>query len=142
MSDKSDLRDALLKQDGPATGASFEIPERVLARDQKRVRRMKWIAWSSWAIFLIVFVLAAVVQYGMIHRIPILGMDTNQVERLLPEYSWFLPLEIIIVQGLFMLAVAMTFRLHVRWRTLTMHQIQASLASIEEQLRKMGEQRS
>jgi hypothetical protein len=49
------------------------------------------------------------------------------------------PAVILGTQALFVIAVAATFALHTRSRTLTMHQIQASLAQLEEHLKKMTE---
>ena len=49
------------------------------------------------------------------------------------------PTFIIVWQALLLIAVIFTVSLYVRSRTLTMHQIQSSLAHIEEHLKKMSE---
>ncbi len=137
MAAENDIRDELLKQDGAGAQMMQELRDKILARDEARVRRMKWIAGVCWVVFLISFVLAALVEIG--RRFRIAGLTTSEVAALFPEYDWFVPLAIIIAQGLFILATVMTFSLLVLSRTLTMHQIQARLTGIEEQLRKMAE---
>jgi hypothetical protein len=139
MSRNSNLRDDLLKQNGIHAVDSAGIRDKILARDERRVHRMKWLAGICWAVFLLSFLLAALVEYGHRRGLPLLGISTEEVAALLPEYDWYVPMAIIITQGLFILAVVMTFSLHVRSRTLTMHQIQASLAGIEERLRDIAE---
>jgi hypothetical protein len=137
MTTEKQLRDELLKQNGVGTQKAEELRDRILAKDEAQVRRMKWVAGIAWVVFLISFLLAALLEFARRH--PILGLRTDEAMALFPEYSWFVPMAIIITQGLFILAVAMTFSLHVRSRTLTMHQIQTRLAGIEEQLRKMAQ---
>lgn len=139
MTDKATLRNDLLKQDGTSDTTSAEIRDKVLATDRRRVRRMKWMAGISWAVFLTFFPLAALIEYGQRRGLPFLGMTTNEMMVFLPEYDWFVPMTLVITQALFILAVVMTFSLHMRSRTLTIHQIQASLADIEERLRKLTE---
>ena len=49
------------------------------------------------------------------------------------------PAFILVFQGLLLIAVILTVSLYIRERTLTMHQLQTSLAMIEEHLRKMAQ---
>jgi len=137
MRTEKNLRDALLRQNGYDASSPPDLRDRILAKDEARVRRMKWIAGICWVLFLMSFLLAALLEIG--RRQAILGVTTSQLAAYFPEYSWYLPLAAIITQALFIIAVAMTFSLHVRSRTLTMHQIQARLAGIEERLRKMAD---
>ncbi len=137
MRTEKNVRDALLRQNGHDANSPPDLRDRILAKDEARVRRTKWIAGICWTLFLISFLLAALLDIGRRHAI--LGVTTSQLAAYFPEYSWYLPLAIIITQALFIIAVAVTFSLHVRSRTLTMHQIQARLAGIEEQLRKMAD---
>ncbi len=141
MTDQSNLRDALLKQDEITPATSVEIRNGILAQDRRRVRRMKWMAGTCWVVFLTVFLLALFADYFRQRGIPLLGSTTDEMMRYFPEVAWFMRMSVVIVQILFVLTVMMMFSLQVRWRTLTMHQIQASLAGIEEQLRKMSENR-
>jgi hypothetical protein len=137
MAMEKNLRESLLQQDNYDNRTAAELRDKILARDEARVRRMKWIAGISWVIFLISLLLAALVEAGRRYRIA--GLTTSEVAALFPEYGWFAPLAIIITQALFIIATAMTVALYVQSRTLTMHQIQVRLASIEEQLRRLSD---
>ncbi|MBN1359128.1 MAG: hypothetical protein JW993_00980 [Sedimentisphaerales bacterium] len=139
MTGKPKLRDRLVKQNGTSATTSTELRHKILATDEARVRRMKWAVGISWTVFLAFFFLAALLEYGQSHDLPFMGFQTGEVMRYLPEYRWLVPMCIIIAQALFVLAVVMTFLLYASSRTLTIHQIQANLAGIEEQLRKMNE---
>jgi hypothetical protein len=137
MATEKNLRESLLQQDNYNNRTAAELRDKILARDEARVRRMKWIAGICWVLFLISLVLAALVEASRRYRIA--GLTTSEAVALFPEYEWFVPMAIIITQTLLIIAVAMTFSLYVRSRTLTMHQIQARLATIEEQLRRLAE---
>ena len=139
MATEDNLRESLLRQEDGHGRASAELRDRILARDATRVRRIKWIAGLCWAVFLVSFLLALLIEIGRRHRIA--GLTTDEVAALFPEYEWLLPMAIIITQGLFIIATAVTFALLVQSRTLTMHQIQARLSGIEEQLRKLAEKK-
>jgi hypothetical protein len=139
MTEKPNLRDELLRQNGASAATDAKMRHKILATDQARVRRMRWMVGMSWAIFLVFFLLAALLEYGQRHALPFLGCRTGEFMVYLPEYRWLVPMAIIVAQGWFVLAVILTFSLHVRSRTMSMHQIQATLAGIEEQLRKMAE---
>ena len=137
MATEKNLRESLLQQDNGNVSTAAELRDRILAQDEVRVRRMKWIAGICWVLFLISLLLAALVEAGRRYRVA--GLTTSEAVALFPEYEWFVPMAIIITQTLLLIAVAMTFSLYVRSRTLTMHQIQARLAALEEQLRKLAE---
>ena len=135
MATEKNLRESLLQQESGSAHVAAELRDKILATDEARVRRMKWIAGISWVVFLILFPLAALIEIGRRYA----GVTTGEVAALFPEYGWFAPLAIIITPALFIIATAMTVALYVHSRTLTMHQIQGRLAVIEEQLRKLAE---
>jgi hypothetical protein len=137
MATEKNLRESLLQQDNFDSRTAAELRDKILARDQTRVRHMKWVAGICWVLFLISLVVAALVEAGRRYRIA--GLTTSEAAALFPEYEWFVPMAVIITQILLLIAVAMTLSLYIRSRTLTMHQIQARLAVIEEQLRKLAE---
>ena len=142
MATEKNLRDRLLQQDNFDSRTAAELRDKILATDQRRIRRMKWAAGICWIAFLAVLFLPASLEYFRDREIPFLGFDTERLAYYFPEVAWFLRWgAIIIAQAVLMLAVLLTFSLHARSRTLTIHQIQASLASIEEQLRKMAEKK-
>ena len=118
MATEQDLRDDLLKQNGHDSRRPSALSDEVLARDEMQVKRLKRIVSAGWVVFLVSVVIAAGV--GVIAR---------------PPQEYFVPTVVIVVQGLLLIAVILSVSLYVRSRTLTMHQIQARLARIEEQLR-------
>jgi len=126
MATQNNLKEELLKQanatwsGSPCAGAK-SIQE-IIAKDEVRVRRMKKLTIFAWVLVVVCFAGA-----GAIALMP----GTPQE---------FLPvLTIAVGQGLFIIAVSFTVSLYVRSRALTMHQIQASLASIEASLKQLSQ---
>ena len=123
MTKDINLKEELLKQ-GQSNGTMGSITgvksiQQVIAKDEARVARMKKLTILTWVLVVVCFAGA-----GAIALMP----GTPQE---------FLPvLTIVVGQGLFIIAVTFTVSLYVRSRTLTMHQIQASLANIEALLRE------
>jgi hypothetical protein len=122
MATQDTLRNELLKQNGIARSTSSAIAEEILARDAARVRRLKRVTAVSWIVFLICVIAAACIE--VIAR---------------PPQDYFAPVAVIGVQAALLIAVFLSIALYVRERTLTMHQLQARLASIEAYLKKMAE---
>jgi hypothetical protein len=122
MATQDTLRNELLKQNGITPGTSSAIAEEILSRDAARVRRLKRITAASWIVFLICLIAAVCI---------------DAIAR--PPQDYFAPAAIIIVQAVLLICVSLTISLYVRSRTLTMHQLQARLASIEAYLKKMAE---
>jgi len=124
MTPEKNLKNELLKQNGVSTDKANDLRDKILARDKARVARMRKLVVVAWAL-----VAACPVAMAISHLLP-LG---PKLERVLPA------LLIIPLEGLFLIAVIFTISLYVRSRTLTMHQIQSSLALIEEHLKKMSQ---
>jgi hypothetical protein len=136
MTDKPNLRDNLLKQNGTSAGAAAGIRDKILAEDQRRVRRMRWLATRCWAVFLVFFLVWAYLKYDC----SFLGTKaTEDIGLIFWGYPWVASMIVLATQALFILAVVLTISLYMRSRTLTMHQIQASLTGIEKQLKKLAE---
>jgi hypothetical protein len=136
MTNKPNLRDDLLKQNGTSAGASAGIRDKILAEDQRRVRHMRWLATRCWVVFLLFLLIWAYLKYDC----PLLGARaTEDIRLIFSGYPWIVSVIVFAPQALFILAVALTLSLYLRSRTLTMHQIQASLTGIEEQLKKLAE---
>jgi hypothetical protein len=136
MTDKRNLRDDLLKQNGTSADSAAGIRDKILAEEQRQVRRMRWLVTRCWALFLVFLFLVAFLKC----ECPFLGPDAiENIGLLLSGYPWIGPALAFTTEALFILAVILTFSLYMRSRTLTMRQIQASLTGIEEQLRKLAE---
>ncbi len=130
MAKENDLKEELLKQmdkdSNKMPGANIKSPKEIIAKDMARVKRLKWITIFSWLLVFVCFVTGAFLERARnSHSL----IDTEQV--------WLNSL-IVILQALLLIAVIFTISLYVRWRTLTIHKIQARLANIEMLLQKMS----
>lgn len=129
MEQASDLREELLKQMDRDAGSSGNVPQKlaqaVLAKDMARLRRIKRFTLLSWLLLAAAFLASGIT-----------GALTGFRSEL-----WVIS-SIIGLQALLIIAVALTFALTVRSRTLKMSQIQAALADIHEQLKTLRSLRS
>ncbi len=131
MAKKNDIKEELLKQmdkdPDKMPEANIKSPKEIIAKDMARVKRLKWITIFSWLLVFVCFVTGAFLERARnSHSL----IDTEQV--------WLNSL-IVILQALLLIAVIFTILLYVRWRTLTIHKIQARLANIEMLLQKMAQ---
>ncbi len=124
MATEKNLRDELLNQNGSSARKGNDLRDQVLARDQANVARMRTLTIYSWIVVGVSLAIAGIVRVSF-----------PDVLEFRPQ---LVPLFITVWNGLLLLAVIFTISLYVRSRTLTMHQIQSSLALIEEHLRKMS----
>ncbi len=124
MATEKNLREELLNQNGAGGRKTDDARNKILAREEARITRLRKLVVVAWAL-----VAACPVVMVISHLFPL----EPQFERVLT------PLLIIPLEGLFLIAIIFTISLYVRSRTLTMHQIQASLALIEEHLKKMSQ---
>jgi len=126
MAKENNLREELLGQMEQSPGSTSNInpksAQEILARDTARVRRMKHVTVFSWLL-----VIASFIVVGILEAVP--GSRKE---------LWML-IAIIVVQPLLLIAVVFTISLYVRSRTLNMRQIQATLSDIQEQLKKMSQ---
>ena len=125
MTAEKNLRDELLKQNGVGTQKGDDLRDKVLAKDQANVTRMRRLVPYSWIVVGVSLVAAGVVR-----------LSFPDVIESKPQ---LVPLFITVWQGLLLIAVIFTISLYIRSRTLTMHQIQSSLALMEEHLKKMSQ---
>jgi len=125
MATEKNLREELLRQNNVGTQPEDELRDKILARDQARVARMRKLTIYSW------IVVGASLLIGGAVRVVLSFPDVSIDKSLLA------PVFIIVWQALLLIAVIFSLSLYVHSRTLTMHQIQSSLALIEEHLRKM-----
>jgi hypothetical protein len=124
MATIKNLKEELLAQNGGAEQKTDNFRNKILARDQARVARMRKLVVVAWA-------LVAACPVALVIS-PLLPLK--------PEFERVLPALLIIpLEGLFLIAIIFTISLYIRSRTLTMRQIQSSLALIEEHLKKMSQ---
>ncbi len=127
MTTERNLREELPRQNSVGTQPEDELRDTVLARDLARVTRLRKLTIGSWIVVAAGLVAAGVVR--LVVPSPDIAVDK----------SLLVPTFIIVGQALLLIAIFFTISLYVRSRTLTMHQIQASLAPIEEHLKKMSQ---
>lgn len=125
MAAQRNLKEELLAQNNIGTQKAEDLRNQVLARDQANVARMRKLTIYGWIVAGASLVVAGIVRLSF--------PDVLEVK---PQ---LVPLFITVWNGLLLIAIFFTASLYVRSRTLTMHQIQASLALIEEHLRKMSQ---
>ena len=123
MATPRNLKEELLAQNGVGTQKAEDLRDRVLAKDRAAVARMKKLTIFSWILLAVSMAVAGIIELGF--------------PNILASEPLRTPVFIVVWQALFLIAIVFTISFYVRSRTLTMHQIQASLALIEEHLRKM-----
>ena len=125
MTTDKDLKEELLRQNGVDAQKGQDQRDEILARDRAQVARMKKLTIIGWILVATSFAVAGTFELSF--------------PEVLKAKALLVPLFIMVWQGLLLITIIFTVSLYVRSRTLTMHQIQSSLALIEEHLRKMSQ---
>ena len=129
MATERNLREELLNQNGIGVQKGADLRDKVLARDEAAVARMRKLATYGWIL------VAGSLLVASVNRLALyLAFQNVTVSKML----WG-PTFILIWQALLLIAVIFTISWYVRRGTLTLHQIQSSLALIEEHLKKMSQ---
>jgi uncharacterized membrane protein len=135
MAKENDLKEELLKQmdkDSDETAdVSANSARKIIEKHKTRLRKRKWIAAIGWVIT-ILYALAMHNLKEILLKNNIGGVLTRNEFRLIRWSDTCLMLLIII-------AVLLTYLIYSTSRTVTMLQISARLANIEEQLKKMAQ---
>jgi hypothetical protein len=129
MEQESDLREDLLKQmdreAGSSENVSQELAHAVLEKDMARLRRIKRLTVSSWLLLAVAFLASGITGALTGFRSELWGISS-----------------MIGLQALLIIAVALTFALSVRSRTLKMKQIQKALVDIQDQLKSISQNKA
>ncbi len=133
MTAETNIRDELLKQNGEGAQKMQELRDKILARDEARVLRLKKLTIFTWALVVAGLVGALVIR----PMLPNGGHPDSQAASYM--YQYFSGIFIGVMWGLTTIAAFFTISLYIRSRSLTMRQIQARLTGIEEQLRRLSE---
>ncbi len=129
MATERNLKEELLNQNGIGVQKAADLRDKVLARDKAAVARMRRLTIYGW-----ILVAGSLVVTGLARLALYLAFPDLRVSSI----PWD-PTLIMIWQALLLITIFFTVSFYVRSRTLTMHQIQASLALIEEHLKKMSQ---
>jgi hypothetical protein len=136
MEKAKDIKEELLKQmDGDSAGAtevSKTSAQKIIEKHKTQLRRRKWIAVISWLItFVYIVALYNVKNYVLNHSIEDV---LTRNEFWLIRYS---DMTLVVV----VIAILLTYLVYAKSKTLTMLQICARLAGIEEQLKKISQEK-
>jgi len=135
MAKENELKEELLKQldkdSAGAAGANINSAGKIIEKHKIRLRKLKWIAAIGW----LITILSALV----LHNLKVFVLE-NKIERVLTsDEFWFIRRSDTVLMVLVIIAVLLTYLFYSTSRTLTILQISARLANIEEQLKKMSQ---
>jgi hypothetical protein len=138
MDKAKDIKEELLKQmDGDSVGVK-EVSEtsarKIIEEHKTRVRRRKWIAAISWLVTLIYAV--------ALHNVKIYVLRHSIEDVLTREEFWLIRYSDMTTIVMIIISVLLTYLVYAKSKTLTMLLICARLAGIEEQLKKMSQDKS
>ena len=138
MDKAKDIKEELLKQmDGYSVKTTDVITtsaRKIIEEHKARVRRRKWIAVISWLITLIYAV--------ALHNVKIYVLRHSIENVLTREEFWLIRYSDMTTIIMIIISVLLTYLVYAKSKTLTMLLICARLASIEEHLKKMSEDKS
>jgi hypothetical protein len=135
MDKAKDIKEELLMQiDGDSAGTtqvSQTSAQKIIDKHKAQLRRRKWIAAASWLITFIYVV--------TLYNVKIYVLDHSIENVLTKNEFWLIRYSDITMIIAVIISILLTFLVYVKSRTLTMLQISARLASIEEHLKKISE---
>lgn len=134
MAKENELKEELLKQmdkdSAGATGININSAGKIIEKHKTRLRKLKWIAAIGW----LITILYAVAM----HNLKVFLLK-NKIESVLTsDEFWLIRRSDTCLMCLIIIAILLTLLLYSTSRTLTIMQISARLANIEEQLKQMS----
>jgi len=135
MAKENDLKEELLKQmdkdSVKATDVSVNSARKIIEKHKTRLRKLKWIAAIGW----LITILYAVAM----HNLKVFLLE-NKIEGVLTsDEFWLIRRSDTCLMVLIIIAVLLTYLIYSTSRTVTILQISARLANIEEHLKKMSQ---
>jgi cytochrome b subunit of formate dehydrogenase len=138
MDKAKDIKEELLKQ---MNGYTVEIKEvssssawKIVEKHKARIRLQKWIAAISW---FITFLYAVAM-----HNLKLYLSQFNTEDLLTREEFQIIRFSDICLAVVIIISILLTYLVYAKSKTLTMLQICARLASIEEHLKKIAQDKS
>ncbi len=133
MAKNNDLKEELLKQmdmdSAEAADVSVNSARKIIEKHKTRLRKLKWIAAIGWLIT-ILYALA-------MHNLKVYLLKYNIEGVFTREEFWFIRFSDMCLIVAILIPILLTYLVYAKSKTLTMLQICARLASIEEHLKKM-----
>lgn len=135
MVKENDLKKELLKQMDKdsvgAAGVNINTAGIIIEKHKKRRRRLKWIVATGW--------LMTIVYAVAMHNLKVFLLKNNINSVLTSNEFWLIRRSDTCLMVLIIIAALLTFLLYSTSRTLTIMQISARLAKIEEHLKQMSQ---
>ena len=134
MAKENELKEELLKQMdkdfAEAPNVNINAAGKIIEKHKTRLRKLKWIAAIGW----LVTILSALV----LHNLKVFVLE-NKIEGVFTRNEfWFIRRSDTVLIVLVIIALLLTYLFHSTSKTVTMLQISARLANIEEQLKQMS----
>lgn len=134
MAKVKNITEELLRQMDTDSAGSTDVNEdstqKVIELHRTQVRRLKWIAATSWLITLTCVV--------FLHNLKIYVFKQNLDNTLSENEFWFIRRSDTVSIVLVVICVLLTYLVYAKSKTLTLLQICARLAGIEEHLKKIS----
>jgi hypothetical protein len=134
MTKRSSIKEELLKQldknSVEATDVSVNSAREIIEKHKAQLRRLKWSAAISWLVTILYFV-------GM-HILKNVLFEGNIGNFLTEDEFWLIRHSDTGLSVLILIAVLLSYLIYSKSRALTMLQVCARLANIEEYLKKMS----
>ena len=129
MAEESNIKQELLKQmekdSNEVSDINLRSPQEIIARGVAHLRWLKWITALSWLITIIYFIAIDVLKSAFNYL--------TEGERWLVQHSDTGLIVLVVI------AVLFTVSIYIKSRILTIRQIHVRLSGIEEQLKKMAQ---
>ena len=129
MAKENDLKEELLKQMNKNSTETADVSEnsagKIIEQHKAQLRKLKWITVISWLVTILYFMAMNFLKSNRMYL-------TNNERWLV--YRSDTGLKVLIV-----IAILLTFSIYSKSRTLTIRQIYVRLINIEEQLKKMAQ---
>lgn len=134
MAKENELKEELLKQmdkdSAGAAGVDINSAGKIIEKHKTRLRKLKWIAITGW----LITILSALV----LHNLKVFVLENKIGGVFTSNEFWFIRRSDTVLMVLIIIAVLLTYLFYSTSRTVTILQISARLANIEEQLKKMS----
>jgi heme/copper-type cytochrome/quinol oxidase subunit 1 len=133
MARENDIKELLKQLDRnsvEAADVSVHSAREIIEKHKAQLRRLKWSAAVSWLITILYFV-------GM-HILKDFMLERNIEQYLTKDEFWFLRYSDTGLMVLIIISVLLSYLVYSKSRTLTILQVCARLANIEEYLKKMA----
>jgi hypothetical protein len=135
MAKESDIKQELLRQmdrnSVEATDVSVHSAREIIEKHKAQLRRLKWITAISW--------LVAILYFVAMHILKNVLFEGNIGNFLTEDEFWLIRHSETGLSVLILIAVLLSYLVYSKSRTLTILQVCARLANIEEYLKKMSQ---